>query len=158
MIQIILKSKSSAIPIGTNEPIRALSWKQPYASAMLHGKVETRIWSTTYRGWVLICASQKEYTYPELKNIAGTQFTRLKKLIIDNNLQSPITGHAIAIGKLVDCYQMSAADCKAAYVAWLPGLYCHVYEQVTRINPIPWKGSQGWRTLTTEQRQLIKSI
>lgn len=41
--------------------IRALSTKQPYASLMLHGKVETRTWDSKYLGWVLICASKQAY-------------------------------------------------------------------------------------------------
>lgn len=53
------------------EEIRALSWKEPYASLMLHGKIETRPWSTKYRGLVLVCASQKPYTEAELMGIAG---------------------------------------------------------------------------------------
>jgi hypothetical protein len=44
-----------------NQEIRALTWKEPYASLMLHGKIETRTWYTKYRGLVLICAGLKHY-------------------------------------------------------------------------------------------------
>ena len=49
------------------EPIKALSWKQPYASLMLKGKIETRSWPTNYRGLVLICASKAPYSIKEIK-------------------------------------------------------------------------------------------
>lgn len=42
-------------------PLRALSWKEPYATLMLHGKVETRTWPTDYRGLVLNCVALKDY-------------------------------------------------------------------------------------------------
>ncbi len=151
-----------AKPLGnlptSTDTIRALSWKQPYASAMLHGKIETRTWATNYRGWVLICASQKEYDYQSLVNISGNQFKRLKKLIIDNHLQFPPKGQAIAIGKLVDCYKMTPADAKTAFVEYRPELFCHVYEDVTPVLPFEYKGSQKWGKVTEQQREILTPV
>jgi hypothetical protein len=44
-----------------DQKLMALSWKQPYAELMLHGKIETRTWQTKYRGWVMVCASKQPY-------------------------------------------------------------------------------------------------
>jgi len=35
------------IDLFNEETILALSWKQPFATAMLYGKIETRVWNTT---------------------------------------------------------------------------------------------------------------
>ena len=35
--------------IASGAPIRSLVWKEPFASLMLQGKIETRTWSTKYR-------------------------------------------------------------------------------------------------------------
>lgn len=128
--------------------LRALSWKEPYASLMLHGKIETRPWSTDYRGLVLICATKKPYGIVELIRIAGRHYDRIQNTlvgyndIIDNNL-----GHAIAIGELVDCRAMNPEDEDACFVKWRGDLYCHIYEDMRAIEPIPFKGQQGWKKL-----------
>lgn len=53
--------------------LRALSWKEPFASLMLLGKIETRVWDTKYRGLVLICASKQIYTADEIRHISGDE-------------------------------------------------------------------------------------
>jgi len=130
--------------------MRALSFKQPFASLMLKGKIETRTWSTKYRGAVLICASKKGYTCAEVDIICG----RCK---IDEVLRSQdlLKGKAIAVGELVDCRPMTKEDEDACYVKYQEGLFCHVYKYVVEIEPFDWKGSQGWKTLTQGQ---IKQI
>lgn len=137
------------------EEIRALSWKQPYASLMLHGKIETRRWATPYRGLVLICASLKEYTDEQLDLLAGDK--QVSRII---NTLSPIkieetNGTAIGIGRLVDCRLMKKSDEDKCFVQYSPDLWCHIYQEVKAIEPFPWKGSQGWRKLTKEIRDQI---
>src|SRR5687767_12303739 len=95
-----------------NEPMKALSWKEPYGSLMLPpvNKIETRIWPTKYRGLVLLCASKAEYPWNVVRDIAGTnQFDR----ILDIHKQHPaasVHGHAFAVGRLVDCRPMIKKD------------------------------------------------
>lgn len=151
--------------------VRALSWKQPYASLMLHGKIETRVWDTKYRGYVLICASKQRYSNRQIENISGiNQFKRLCKVLEGTDAY---LGKSIAIGKLVDSRPMTKADEDACFVeyreAWpvekhdkygnsIPAekqLWCHIYEDVHAIEPFDWKGSQGWSTLTWEQKKKI---
>lgn len=144
--------------------LMALSWKQPFAALMLRGKIETRSWYTTTRGWVLICSSKIPYNLQQIESIAGEeQLDRIVEqmaLISIKNQKDPIKGHgmAIAIGKLVDCRLMEKADEDKCFVKFYPGLYCHVYEHVKAIEPFPWKGTQGWKEVAPEIKNKIKFL
>jgi hypothetical protein len=37
-------------------------------------------------------------------------------------------------------------------------VYCHIYEDVRPIVPIPWKGAQGWRTLAPDQVEALELL
>lgn len=140
----------------TDKKLMALSWKQPYAELMLHGKIETRTWHTYYRGWVLICGSQSGYTSKQIENISGIiQKGRIHESLRNANI---IGGYAIAIGKLVDCRPMQKEDEDKCFVEFYPDLYCHVYENVQAIEPFPWKGTQGWKEVDPETKNKIKLI
>lgn len=159
-----------------SEPIRALSWKQPFGSLMLHGKIETRKWATKYRGLVLICCSQKEYTDEQLDSMASIK--QVGKII---TTLSPLDtwktfGKAIAIGRLVDCRPMTIHDEDKAFIKFKPAwkemrknkdgsvryvvkrLYCHIYADVRPIKPFDFKGAQGWRKLTKEVIEKIEIL
>lgn len=134
------------------EEIRALSWKEPFGSLMLLGKIETRVWPTKYRGKVLICCSKKEYNLDVVRQICGQkQYTR----ILHTKIDYYSIGNAIAIGDLVDCRRMKPDDEDKCFVQYHPDLWCHIYENVKKIQPFPWKGSQGWRTLSPEIKSKI---
>lgn len=158
-------------------PLRALSWKNPFAELMLHGKIETRVWATKYRGPVLICASQKSYSEMSVIGIAGeVQAQRIFSLLTATGTRER-NEYAIAIGNLVHCREMHKADEYKCFVnyrePWIEEriskktgkirrvkmkLYCHIYENVRAIEPIPWKGSQGWREVPEEIKQTIKIL
>ena len=142
------------IPFTPDQPMRALSWKQPFAELMLHGKVETRTWPTNYRGWVLICASKAGYNEKQVASICGrNQFLRAYKLTGNDQLDF---GTAIGIGRLVSCRKMTIMDESSTFVKYQPGLYCHVYTDVQMLpKTINWRGSQGWRTLSFEMKIAI---
>lgn len=130
--------------------IRALNWKQPFASLMLHGKIETRTWDTKYRGFVLICASKKEYTDEQLDSISGLRQTnRIINTLHPFNINEWL-GKAIAIGRLVDCRPMRRRDEDKCFVKYRPELYCHIYEDVDPIEPIEWIGAQKWKKVSEE--------
>lgn len=155
-------------PAPLYERILALSWKQPFGSLMLHGKIETRVWDTKYRGPVLICTSKSAYSEEAVLSISGAyQFQRLcQRLLKDKTLD--LNGYAIAIGKLVDSRPMKSNDEDKCFVKyrepWVDGnrkvrqLFCHVYEDLQAIEPFPWRGSQGWRELNQSELSLIKRI
>jgi hypothetical protein len=142
-------------------PFRALSWKQPFASLMLHGKIETRTWPTKYRGLVLICASQIPYPANKVYSICGEkQWDRIIKMISDKELllSTKLQGHAIATGNLVDCRPMQPSDEDACFVRYHPDLYCHIYTNIQPITPFPFKGKQGWTILTQSQINEIQLL
>lgn len=158
--------------------VRALTWKQPFASLMIYGKQETRVWDTKYRGLVLICAGKVMYKWPAVEAISGADnLARMMDLfkmgLHDgfsklNHIQNDvlITGKAIAIGRLIGVKHMvdhyMPDDKKLieniTYVKWDDKLLIHEYEDVTPIRIIPWKGAQRWQILTPEQKLLIKPL
>lgn len=151
------------------EKMLALSWKQPFAGLMLHGKVETRTWSTSYRGLVLICVSAIPYSAHQAWAICGEQMTR----VVERLPEYHNFGLAIAVGKLVGCRPMTKQDEDLCFVQYrepweevtilkngksktvTKRLYCHFYENVKAIKPFEWKGTQGWKTVEAE---IVKSI
>ncbi len=152
-----------------NEPIRYLGWKQPYAQLMLHDKYETRTWYTDYRGLVLITASKGAYNNKELLRISGEEQLRRIELFIGSDWRvnkNILNGCAIMLGRLVDCRLMAKEDENKCFVKyrepWLEervskktgkrktvkvSLYCHIYEDIKSIQPIPYEGAQGWRKI-----------
>jgi Fe-S cluster biosynthesis and repair protein YggX len=115
---------------------------------MLYGKIETRVWSTPYRGKVLICTSKLAYDQETVKRICGEDL--FFKMCVAMNKDSgslDLNGYAIAIGRLVDCRPMEKEDEEKAFVNYRPDLYSHIYEDVKAIKPFPWKGTQGWKTV-----------
>lgn len=127
--------------------VRALSWKNPFAELMLLGKIETRTWNTNYRGLVLICASQKAYSEADIIGISGELQTQRILTTLNSLAIKERNGHAIAIGNLIDCRPMRKDDEDKCFVKYNPNLFCHIYENVKPIEPIPYKGSQGWGKL-----------
>lgn len=142
-IEVIKKIRDGA-------PIRAISLKQPYASMMLRGKVETRTWATEYRGFVLICSSLKAYSQKELLAISGHTFLEEIKNRCGNKLSILPLGMAIAIGELYDCKPMWKEDESQAFVLHKPDKFCHYYRNVFPIMPIHWKGNQRWGSVDME--------
>lgn len=127
--------------------LRVLTWRQPYATLMLppFNKIETRTWQTKYRGWVAIHAAKTVYSTSQLKEIAGNQYERLMDTITDHDFHK---GSIIAVGYLTDCRRMLPEDADKSFVEYRPHLWCHIYEKVIEINPIPFKGQQGWARMT----------
>ena len=146
--------------MNNTEPILALSWKQPFATAMLFGKIETRTWKTNYRGLVLICTSKKPYKISiARKNICGDHlFSKMAYAFNRNTVTLDLNGYAIAIGRLVDCRKMKPEDEDKCFVKYREDLFCHVYEDVNQIKPFIWKGKQGWTKVSPEIIQDIKLL
>jgi len=142
-----------------NNRLLALSWKEPYGTLMLYGKIETRTWKTSYRGLILLCASKKGYDRKTVECISEDQTARAiaqyqSHLIIKENSFGYL-GKAFAIGRLVDCRQMFEDDEEKAFVFYYPDLYSWIFEDVTPIQPFDWKGSLGFREVTQEEKAKI---
>lgn len=146
--------------IANGDPIKALNWKEPFASLMLppHNKVETRTWNTHIRGLVLIVASIQPYMYREIRELCG-----LEQAIEINNLfeghNGFMNGAAIGIGRLVNCRKLRKDD--KHFLLWEDGMeerYAHIYEDVHPIEPFAFKGGQKWKIVTDEVRSQIKLL
>lgn len=108
--------------------MKALSLIQPYASLIAVGKktIETRTWSTKYRGKLLIVSSKK----PVDKKVPYMGLL---------NLGLPF-GMALAIVDLVDCRHMKPGDAKKARYPYRPELYAWELSNIKKIKPFPVKG------------------
>ena len=146
-----------------NEVLRALSWKQPFASLMLHGKIETRVWDSKYRGWVLICASKQPYNKNTVYQIAGENYDRYMSIVdaLKDDKTASINGMAIAVGYLTSSKYMGdhSGDKefieRKCFVGFNSELWMHEYMDVQPIVPFEWKGAQGWRTVDEETKSKI---
>ncbi len=156
--------------------LRALSFKQPYGSLLANCNkiIETRTWDTPYRGKVLICISKVGYSLRQLSSISHLfQYKRmcsqlpmssifdlndLTKLQ-DNHWKVPVyplyLGQAIAIADLVETRKMRLEDEKPAMVVYNSEIYSHIYENVERILPFPYKGGMKW---TNVNESIIRHI
>jgi hypothetical protein len=141
------------------EIVKALSWKQPFAQLMLHGKIETRTWDTAYRGTVLICVSLQPFNDFEMLDISGVSlmisiFEKLGKAFpYDRH-----AGMAIATGTLMDTRPMRLEDEAKCFVKYSPERFCHFYENIQAIEPFPFKGAQGWKSLSEADLECMKKV
>lgn len=141
-----------------SEKIMALSWKEPFATMMLLGKIETRSWHTNYRGKVLICASKKAYSESEIMNISGEVQTQNLLVTLNRSGLKEKPGFAIATGILSVCRNMVLYDEAKTFVKFKAGLWCHIYYDVKPIKPFLWNGCQGWKKLSEETINKIEYL
>jgi len=160
-----------------SEKMLALSWRQPFGTAMLAGKIETRVWPTNYRGLVLICTSLEPYKEKQLEEISGLEnYLRLCEDMKPFEETIDLNGYAIATGRLVNCRAMLPEDEGKTYVRYRQPwteeregkdgklrtfskkLYSHIYTDVHPIVPFRWKGAQGWTIVTEEIKKRIQYV
>lgn len=146
-----------------NQKVMALTWRQPYGLLMLppFNKIETRVWNTSYRGWVLICAGAVPYLPWQIQEISGNvQYRNIIQAVasVPEKQYAAMAGHAIGIGWLANSRLMQPADANRCFVGYneTQTRWCHVYENVRPIKPIRWKGKQGWWNVPVETiKQII---
>jgi len=135
--------------------MKALSLYEPGATLIALGKkrYETRSWSTTYRGPLLICASLKR---PPIAKIIGI----LYRARISLNELSP--GRAVALVDLVHVYRTDDlhygqfGENEEFYGDLSPGRYAWQLKNVRRfVNPPLIRGKQG---LFDVSNDLIKNL
>ena len=145
--------------INTGDPIKALCWKQPFASLMLPpwNKTETRTQRVHYRGLVLIVATKAPYSDRQLIELCGGQ-QALELLVRLVKQPDYIGGHAIAIGHLDGCGEIQ--DHHKTYIKpeHHAGRYAWQFSNVHAIVPIPMSGFQGWRNVDDVLRSKIRLL
>ncbi len=99
--------------------VKAISVKQPWANMVASGEktIETRTWSTDYRGELLIVSSKSPRIAP--------------------------AGFGLAIATLVGCRPMAKDDEAAACCEIYPNAKAWVLENIRRIHPFPVSGQLG---------------
>jgi hypothetical protein len=149
------------IALRDGEAIKALCWKQPFASLMLPPwhKIETRTRRSHWRGLVLIVATASPYKDHELVRLCGG----VHALSIQVKLGEVLNGHAIAIGRLIDCRPMGELQSQYHPLTYIKPIhhadrYAWIFAGVNAIQPIPLKGFQGWRDVDDDLRSKIKLL
>jgi len=100
--------------------VKAISLKQPWANLVATGEktIETRKWSTKYRGDLVICSSRSPKIEPY--------------------------GKALCIVELYDVRPMNKKDEKKARIKLYPGAYAWLLRNLRPISPsVQIKGSLG---------------
>lgn len=102
--------------------MKAISLHQPWASWIAEGKktIETRFWSTNYRGDLIIVSTKK----PVYQNL-------------------PL-GKVLCIVNVVNCRRMRLEDENKALCKFAHNLWAWELEDIRPIKPFPVKGSQGF--------------
>ncbi len=126
--------------------IRCLSLTQPWAHLVACGRktIETRMWSTRYRGDVLILSTRER----------SLDIDYLSYYTYDIHPTELLYGHALCVARLVDCRPMRDGDYERALVHPEPGRFAWELEDIRRITPFPMRGMQGLFTRTVERRLL----
>lgn len=135
-----------------------LTIHEPYASLIAVGvkTIETRGWSTRYRGPLLIHASKA--WGPEMEADARRCGQLMTTCSISERLMTPEqrqigllpwsekVGRVLCVAQLVDCRPMLEApdDVNALFGHFGPGRFGWVLEDAIPLNPpVPWRGAQG---------------
>jgi len=114
----------------------AISIKQPWAFFIAQGAktIETRIWTSDYRGPILICASKSPDR--EAMEFFDEQITPEAKKMMKATL-----GKAVATAEIVNWRKMIFADEEKALCGWNPKLYAIQLVNTLEIrNPFPVRG------------------
>ncbi|MBE9209911.1 ASCH domain-containing protein [Nostoc sp. LEGE 06077] len=138
----------------TTQIIKAISLHQPWASLIPMGlkKHETRSWSTSYRGSLLICAAKKTSIHQKLTH--SYFLSKYQQILAhtDNYIKwddLPF-GYAVALVDLTACISMTQAfidqqpQTELETGDWRVGRFAWKLDNIKRIiQPIPITGKQG---------------
>ena len=151
--------------------MRIITLWQPWASLIAHGlkEYETRSWSTSYRGSLLIHAAKRPVDKYELLPIrcgvggGGVTLSQIDELnsLLDQEL--PL-GCVVAAVNLADCSQMGHCPIKDISILeqsvgyWETGRYAWKLDTIERLtNPIPWRGGQGLRHVPQQLKAAVEA-
>lgn len=132
--------------------MRGLSLWEPWASAMAAGfkTIETRHWSTPYRGDLLICAAKKLINTEALGLPKELRFMRLHH------------GCAVCVVELFDCIPVEnkpVGGLEEALGDYSAGRFAWLTRNLRPLKPpLRWWGKQSIWSLLPEQEQKIRSL
>ena len=123
--------------------VKAISLWQPWASAMALGfkKIETRSWSTNYRGFLLIHAAKKVIQWPDIRTQA------MFDGIVSQPSDLPL-GQILCVVNLIGCELIRVLNCPLTYSEqvwgdYTSGRYKWITKDLQEISPFPYRGRQG---------------
>lgn len=152
--------------------MRLLSLWQPWASAIAlgHKSIETRSWSTPYRGLVAIHAAKvpfKPSDYDPYFKEEKAFLDRLKEDgLYDLHLAGGLPyGAVVAVARLIDCGPTSRLTCgqivtekELVYGNYEEGRYGWLFTDIQPLRvPLPFRGAQGLRPLPQDAVELINT-
>jgi len=121
--------------------IKGLSLHQPFASWIADGSksIETRTWRTSWRGWILVCAS---------------------RAVPENRLYRDLPrGVALAVAKVAMCRPMVLADVEAARCPLYPGALSWDLSEVRALaRPVAIAGHQRLWTIREPSPDLVEQL
>lgn len=142
--------------------MKAISLWQPWASLMASGlkRIETRSWSTKYRGPLAIHAALK-FSLDQHAAWRGFKLAGIIDLLaIESFIDLPIGG-IIATVNLLDCIQITDRNCPSepelSFGDYTPGRFMWVTENVKPFKKIiPFRGWQGLFNIPDEALRVCR--
>jgi len=141
--------------------IKAISLWEPWATLMRIGAktIETRSWSTNYRGPLLICASKKQ-DKGSLRLIYEPAFKRALGLIGPPSRGFFHFGKAVCIVDLVQCLRTEDVGLVAMperdFGDYSFGRFAWITKNRRLIEPFPVKGRQGLFNVELPEKERLK--
>ena len=137
--------------------MKCISLWQPWATLLALGEkqIETRSWNTNIRGIVAIHAAKRKWDSDIVRRtpyVTVLQRYRPNKagcFFYDDMLKEILPlGCIIAIGELKRCIEITEENTPCGYEYafgdYRPGRYSWLFSNVKKIEPIPYKGRQGF--------------
>lgn len=148
--------------------MRALTLWQPWASLVACGakRIETRRWTTGYRGPLAIHAAARPVDF----NLIGKEFVRVAAPLIWRGISQDLSrtllmhlpvGKILAVCHLVDVLPAERADVdgygaphERMFGDYAPGRFAWFLDRVEAVDPpVPWRGHQRLWHLPDDWRQ-----
>ena len=113
--------------------MKCISLLQPWANRIAYGSgdhrktIETRTWSTPYRGDLVIVSSKRPDPMSAILEADG----------------DCLYGMALCVVELYDCRPMAQEDEEDAMCSWSPGRWAWCLRNVRQLDPFPVRGQLG---------------
>lgn len=125
--------------------MKAHLFHQPYATAILHGRMIAAPYDTDYRGNVLITTHKKPLTYRDIIDRSSSFYASELRLLTCEDPSYDQHGYAIALADLVLSRPFTRADQPRTGTLYREGLHYWEFDNVRRIVPLPLEpGKKGW--------------